>query len=131
MFMDSDTALTSSSMVSCGMYMITSAWADASTRPLRSAALRPSRKVSAILMSSYLSRRSSWTFFIRRMQPKNSTTQRMMAAACVRKSLPDWPASSLRSRQDTDTRPSRSPALAASFQRRVLSNFPFMTYKDT
>ena len=131
MGMASDTAPTSWSMVSWGIYMTKSAWADASRRPLRSAARLPRTKVSAILTPSNLSRRSSCTFFIRRMQPKNSTAQRTIKAACERKVLPDMPASSFRARQETETSPNRSPALAASFQRRVLSNLPFMTYKDT
>ena len=116
-------------MSSCGILRIMSAWADASRRPLSSAALRPNLNVCSILTPSYFSVRRSMRFFMRRMQPKNSTAQRMTAAAVMRKVEPDRPLSSLRSRQPMDTAPKSAPALDASFQIVVLSIVPFTDTK--
>ena len=57
-----------------------------------------------------------------RMQPKNSTAHRIMAAAWMRKLLPERAAHSLSARQPTDVPPRNAPALAASFHSVLLSN---------
>ena len=62
-------------------------------------------------------------FFIRRIQPKNSTAHRMMAAAWTRNVEPVRAAPSFRTRHSDENPPNTNPTRPASFQRVLLSSF--------